>query len=95
MVGLTSGVFEDSRNVASLEHRIVSEDFIWCRAGGKQVEHILDTDTQRPNARPSATLSRVDGYAVQLAQVVSLAFGMNRIGGGYHMLWDNAERSAK
>jgi len=36
------------------------------RAGGEEVEHILDADTQRTKAGPTATLVRIERDAVKL-----------------------------
>src|SRR5579883_1486406 len=62
-------VLERRRNIFGFEQRIVSKNFLMAGAGGEQVEDVFDPDPQAAQTRTTATLLRVEGYAIDFGHV--------------------------
>ena len=58
-----AGIAERGLDVVRLQVRQVGEDLGAGETGGQEVKYVLDPDTHSPDARPPATLGRVDGDA--------------------------------
>ncbi len=71
VIKIARGIRDAGANVAGLEIRKVSQDFLLSRATGEHVEHVLDANTHPPDAGAPATLVGIDGDSVELVHGVA------------------------
>src|SRR6266404_4875093 len=71
MIALSRRVFERGGNVSGFEQGVMFENFLAAGAGGQEVEHVVDADSQAPQARTPAALAGIDGDPMGFAHLLS------------------------
>jgi hypothetical protein len=66
MVALSRRIFKRGGNVPGFQQRIIGEDFFTAGAGSQQIEHVLDANTETPQAGPPAALGWIDDDAIRV-----------------------------
>lgn len=76
MIRFSSGVFKAGPDVFGLKVGIVLQDFTLRCTSSEQVEHILDTDTHAPDARPTAALVWIKSDSVHDFSTIGYGCGL-------------------
>jgi hypothetical protein len=71
VITLARGIFKGGCDVFRFEQGIVRNDLVARSAGRQQVKHILDANTQSPDAGAPTAMVGIHGHAVQLAHGTS------------------------
>jgi hypothetical protein len=67
VIALPCGIFEGDRNVLGLEKRAVLRDLLARRGGCKEIEHILQPNSETPDAGAPAALLWVGRHSIQFS----------------------------
>ena len=79
MVSLACSELEARSNIVRFQVRVIPQDLLLRHVRRQEFQHVFDSDAQSANARPSATLIRIDGNAVEMAHDVPFSPGVTHL----------------